>query len=186
MRALTFFLLSASMLPLVGGCQADPDVVATTGSGGAPLFDGNLPLIDGCKEGRYQGYFGTVADADGGTQYLSLAGVMSFSLIETHHGESLQFGPNTTLKGTDPTSGSEFTAEVLTGTKCTAGAFEAELVNGIFTITGAQFPFSGLVKGEYLANGQAFVGTWEAGGPTGVAPLHGGWSGVWVSPQPME
>lgn len=177
-------LLGASAAVLCAACSSDPEVVAVERDGTEYLPPGS----ESCQPGDYKGRFFT-RELEEGEVGLDLSGTIDFSIVKSEGGgDVFEFRPNTTLEGED-TGTARFTAEVVTG-RCLAGAYETQLVNGLYSglnpdgsLSGLNIPFEGTIKGRYSRAESTFSGLWDTVIPCldGSGKKCPAASGAWVA-----
>jgi hypothetical protein len=188
-RRVVRLLAALALGPLLGACATpEPDVVATQvparNDGGAFSFK----ELHMCREGRYEGNFASNS-ADGGFAS-TLRGPISFELVKQGSGEFFSVTHGEKLLGSSE-QGDKFSADIVTEESgCSEGQFAVQL-DGLYTPIGTtnEFPFTGTVKGKYLASdGDSdsveegfFLGKWQSFF-LGDMIAEGSWSALWFGP----
>ena len=179
-------VLGASLIAWTVGCQAKPDVVATTKTDASATTTLNVPNEKQlCRPGHYEGHMNTVPD--GGIVNVPFSADINFSLVKGLAGEISVFQDTQMLSGNNE-NGSHFTAEIVGGIGCTEGTFSTELLNGMYWTTSdpnsAPILFVGSIEGTYTAEFDGFTGNWSTTlhFPTFDLPVSGRWSANYAGP----
>ena len=139
--------------------------------GGAPSFQ--MGPDTRCKEGPYVGHFLGFFDPALMNDAL-MGGEIAFSLESALSREFLQI-TSSLVEGVANDS-IKFRFRVAGQSGCESGEFDAEMVEGVWTINETERAFHGKISGEYDLEKQRFDGTWwiadsALGGPL----LSGDW-----------
>jgi hypothetical protein len=167
----------------VCACSSGPEIVAMQREDQAPVRDAS-PLFDltnGCEPGQYKGNFATDA-TDGGLQ-IQLDGPISFSLVQLPTGPErlLSLANDSDLTGSSSALSASFTATIQGGSHCVDGAFETQIVNGLFSIAGGgPVTFEGTVQGDYYSDLHVFTGKWHVFLNHGPTQTGGKWTALLV------